>query len=255
MHIDIDEMAHLNSILHNMDIRAKIISILAAALIVSSIRSIPAALLSAAFTLLLTLFSGIPLKFYLKKIYYPVMFLLPLFIFLPLSSGGEIAVTAGPLNIYKDGIFISILICIKVITIIILINIMISTASFKDTAAALRKLRVHDKMLNIILFTYRYFFVFFESLRKMKIALTLRGSGKRNTVKSLGTSANLAGSILVRSYEQTERTYQAMLLRGYSGRIVSDKTFKIKLNDIFLSFIIITIPLAVLAAEANGLLN
>jgi cobalt/nickel transport system permease protein len=89
----------------------------------------------------------------------------------------------------------------------------------------------------------------------MKIALTLRGSGKRNTMKSLGASANLTGSILVRSYEQTERTYQAMLLRGYSGKIVSDKVFKIRWNDIFLSLIIITIPLAVLAAELNGLLN
>jgi cobalt/nickel transport system permease protein len=255
MHIDIDEMAHLNSIIHSMDIRAKIISILAAALIISSCRTIPAALISAAFTLLLTLLSGITLKFYLKKIYYPVIFLIPLFVFLPVSSGGETIFSAGPVNIYSDGIFISTLICIKVITIIILINIMISTATFRDTAAALRKLRVHDKMLNIILFTYRYFFVFFEALRKMKIALTLRGSEKRSTVKSLGTSANLAGSILVRSYEQTERTYQAMLLRGYSGRIVSDKIFKIKVGDIFLSIIIITIPLAVLLFEITVILN
>lgn len=255
MHIDIDEKAHLHSMIHRMDIRAKIISILAAALIISSCRTIPAALLSAAFALLLTLFSGIPLQFYLRKIYYPVIFLIPLFIFLPFSSGGEVLIPIWIFNIYTDGILISMLISIKVISIIILINIMISTATFRDTAAALRTLKIHDKMLNIILFTYRYFFVFFEALRKMKIALILRGSKNRSTVKSLGTSANLAGSILVRSYEQTERIYQAMLLRGYSGKIVSNKVFIIRGGDVFFALLIITIPLAVLFADINGLLN
>lgn len=255
MHIDIDENAHLNSIIHRMDIRVKIISILAAALIISSCRTIPGALISAAFTFLLTLPTGIPLSFYVKKTIYPVMFLVPLFIFLPLSSGGKILFPLWILNVYMDGILISMLICIKVITIVILVNIMINTATFRDTASALRKLKVHDRMLNIILFTYRYFFVFFEALRKMRIALTLRGSGKRSTVKSLGTSANLAGSILVRSYEQTERTYQAMLLRGYSGRIVSERIFKVKTADIILSFLITAIPAAVLIAEIHGLIN
>ncbi len=255
MHIDIDEKAHLNSIIHRMDIRAKIISILAAALIISSCRTIPAALISAAFTFLLTLLSGIDLAYYLRKIYYPLIFIIPLFIFLPFSSGGEVLLPVWIFNIYKEGILLSLLISIKLISIIILINIMISTATFRDTAAALRTLKIHDKMLNIILFTYRYFFVFFEALRKMKIALTLRGSGKRSTVKSLGTSANLAGSIIVRSYEQTERIYEAMLLRGYSGRIVSSKIFIIRGADIFLALIIIIIPLAVLFADINGLLG
>lgn len=255
MHIDIDEKAHLDSMIHRMDIRAKIISILAAALIISSCRTIPAALISAAFTFLLTLLSGIPLDYYLRKIYYPLIFLIPLFIFLPFSSGGEVLLSIGIFNVYTDGIFISLLISIKVISIIILVNIMISTATFRDTAAALRTLKIHDKMLNIILFTYRYFFVFFEALRKMRVALTLRGSGKRSTIKSLGSSANLAGSILVRSYEQTERIYQAMLLRGYSGRIVSHKVFIIRGADVFLALIIIVVPLAVLFADINGILN
>lgn len=255
MHIDIDEKAHLDSMIHRMDIRAKIISILAAALIISSCRTIPAALISAAFTFLLTLLSGIELSYYIRKIYYPLIFLIPLFIFLPFSSGGEILFSFWIFNIYTEGIIISLLISIKVTSIIILINIMISTATFSDTAAALKTLKIHDKMLNIILFTYRYFFVFFETLRKMKMALTLRGSEKRSTIKSLRSSANLAGSILVRSYEQTERIYQAMLLRGYNGIIVSNKIFLIKGADIFLALMIIIVPLAVLFADINGLLN
>lgn len=252
MHIDIDEKAHLQSILHRMDIRLKIVSILISALIISSCRTAGAAASSGLFAVMLTLISGIPLKYYIKKTYLPLVFLIPLFLFLPLSSGGEKLYSLEFVSLYKEGLLLSVIISLKVIAIIILINIMLSTASLRDMTAALRSLKVPDKMLNIILFTYRYFFVFFEDLRKMRVALTLRGSGNRSSLKSLRTSANLAGSILVRSYEQTERIYRAMLLRGYNGRIISDITFNAGVFDVILFLMIITVPLIILFSEING---
>ena len=255
MHIDIDEKAHLNSVLHRMDIRFKIITLFTSTLVISSCDTIIAAFIFVVYALLLALFSGISLLFYLKKTYYPLLFLVPLFIFLPLSSGGNLLFSIYFISIYSKGLFTSLLICFKVIAIIVLVNIMLNTAPFSDMASALKSLKVPDKMLNIILFTYRYFFVFFEDLRKMRVALTLRGFRNRSNIKSIRNSANLAGSILVRSYEQTERIYRAMLLRGYNGRIVSDKIFKPGITDIILSMIIIAIPLAVLYAETMGSLN
>jgi len=255
MHIDIDEKAQLQSILHRMDIRLKIVSILISALIISSCRTAGAAASSVLFAVMLTLISGIPLKYYIKKTYLPLVFLIPLFLFLPLSSGGEKLYSLEFVSLYKEGLLLSVIISLKVIAIIILINIMLSTASLRDMTAALRSLKVPDKMLNIILFTYRYFFVFFEDLRKMRVALTLRGSGNRSSLKSLRTSANLAGSILVRSYEQTERIYRAMLLRGYNGRIISDITFSAGVFDVILFLIIITVPLIILFSEIHGFFN
>lgn len=255
MHIDIDEKAHLNSILHRMDLRLKIISILASSLIISSCRTISSAAIAIIYATLLTLLSGIPLTYYLKKTYLPLIFLLPLFLFLPLSSGGDVLFSLSYLSIYKEGIILSVLISLKVTAIIILINIMLSTAPFRDIAAALKSLKVPDKMLNIILFTYRYFFIFFEDLRKMRVALTLRGFKNRSTLTSLRSSANLAGSLLVRSYEQTERIYRAMLLRGYTGRIISDKTFNAGGADILLALMIIALPLMILISEFQGLFN
>jgi len=253
MHIDIDEKAHLHSLLHRMDVRFKIVSILSAALIVSSCRELYSAAASVVYAFFLALFSDIGPVYFVKKTAIPLLFLVPLFLFLPLSSGGEIFYSVSFISVYKDGLILSMLICLKVVAIIILINIMLSTSSFRDMAAALRALHVPDKMLNIILFTYRYFFVFFEDLRKMRVALTLRGFRNRSSIKSLRSSANLAGSILVRSYEQTERIYRAMLLRGYSGRILSYKQFKAGAGDVFLSLAIFIIPLIILLAENPGL--
>ncbi len=255
MHIDIDEHAHLHSPLHRMDTRFKIVSLLYAALLISSCRSVPASGIAAVYALLLTLMSGISPFFYLKKTYYPLVFLVPLFLFLPLSSGGNEIYSIGCISIYAEGIIISISISLKVIAILILVNLILSTASFRDIAAALKALRVHDKMLNIVLFSYRYFFVFFEDLRKMRVALTLRGFKSRTTMRSLRSSASLAGSILVRSYEQTERIYRAMLLRGYNGTIVTDRTFSAGAGDVFLFILITAVPLLILAAELRGLFS
>jgi cobalt/nickel transport system permease protein len=255
MHIDIDEKAHLNSVLHRMDLRLKIISIFASALIISSCRTVSSAGASIIFAMLLTFFSGIPLTFYLKKLYLPLIFLIPLFLFLPFSSGGDVLFQLYYISIYKEGIILSSVIGLKVISIIILINIIPATASFRDISAALKALRVPDKMLNIILFSYRYFFVFFEDLRKMRVALTLRGFRTMNPFKSLKSSSYLAGSILVRSFEQTERIYMAMMLRGYSGRVVTDKTFHAGPRDILLTLMITAVPLIILFRELNGLFN
>jgi ABC-type multidrug transport system fused ATPase/permease subunit len=109
-------------------------------------------------------------------------------------------------------------------------------------------------MLNIILFTYRYFFVFSEDLRKMRIALNMRGAARRGFFRSMGSAANLAGSLLVRSYEQTERIYQAMMLRGYQGRIVTDEIFSLRFADVALAIILVLEPLAIMLAEQFGYL-
>lgn len=44
----------------------------------------------------------------------------------------------------------------------------------------------------------------------------LRGfRARRPSGRTIGVLASLAGSVLVRSYEQSERVYKAMVLRGY----------------------------------------
>jgi len=52
----------------------------------------------------------------------------------------------------------------------------------------------------------------------------LRGFRERR-LKSLGTFASLAGTILVRSYEQSDRVYKAMILRGY-GQSAQDYNYR-----------------------------
>ena len=66
------------------------------------------------------------------------------------------------------------------------------------------------------LFSYRYIYEIGDDLETMEKAMGLRGfRARRLGGRTLSVLASLAGSILVRSYEQSERVYKAMVLRGY----------------------------------------
>jgi cobalt/nickel transport system permease protein len=67
-----------------------------------------------------------------------------------------------------------------------------------------------------MLLTYRYLEELTDILTNMQRAMKLRGFEKKaldqRTLKML---SQLVGTLLLRSYEQSKRVYQAMVLRGY----------------------------------------
>ena len=122
-----------------------------------------------------------------------------------------------------------------------------STSTFILIASALRELKVPEKLVSMILFTYRYIFVYLDDLRKMRTSLKLRGFKNRNSMRSLKSSTSLIGSLLIRSFEQTERIYNAMILRGYTGKIYYNSEFNLELFDIlFFIFLLIISSIIVL---------
>ncbi|MCP4136070.1 MAG: cobalt ECF transporter T component CbiQ [bacterium] len=249
MHVDIDKYAQLSSGIHCWDSRCKIVSFLALVLVIAITRTIPGALAGLFLALVLMIVSRLPLLFLLNKVKVALLFLVPLFLLLPLTSGGKELYTWSVLSLYYDGLYMAGLIGIKTTAIILLFTVMMSSATFTETASALRTLKIPVKLLNMILFTYRYLFVYFDDLRKMKTALTLRGFRSRSRIRSWISSANLIGSMLIRSYEQTERVYNAMILRGYSGEMPYHHEFDLKGKDFVKMAGMLAVAGCVLAAE------
>lgn len=249
MHIDIDSFAYLDSSIHRWDNRCKIVSLIFLVFCISSIKSFEIAAASLFIAMLYIIFSRLPLNFILSKILYPVLFLVPLFIMLGISSGGEVLYSTSFFIIYKEGILLSCLILIKMISIILLFVVIWSTASFNNTARALRSLKVPSKLVFMVLFTYRYFFVFLEYLRRMRSSLKLRGYKSRGGLRTFNSSANLIGSLLVRSFEQTEQIHNAMILRGFQGDIISFEQMQVRAIDILKSTIALILSLILLYME------
>lgn len=100
-----------------------------------------------------------------------------------------------------------------------------ATTRFPDILHALRHLKVPAVLVSIIAFMYRYLFVLVDEAERLMRARTSR-SGRRPGLSGGGSvrwraavAGHMAGQLLVRSLDRSDRVYQAMLARGYRGEM------------------------------------
>ena len=63
------------------------------------------------------------------------------------------------------------------------------------------------------------------------------------------SKASLAGSVLVRSYEQSERIYKAMILRGYGRPTCPLDDFQVRRRDVVGLVVALLVAAAFVATE------
>jgi cobalt/nickel transport system permease protein len=83
---------------------------------------------------------------------------------------------------------------------------------------ALRWFRVPEVWVEIALLVYRYIFVLLDQTADIAAAQRVR-LGYSTVGRSLSSAGVLAGTVVARSMDQAMRTYEAMTLRGYQGRL------------------------------------
>jgi cobalt/nickel transport system permease protein len=157
-----------------------------------------------------------PLSFLLTRLRTPGFFVAIVALLLPFLSGATIIAHIGPLTLRQEGVLALILIVVKFTSILTISLVLFGTAPFLTTIKAMRALGLPPILADMTLLAYRYLYEIGDDLEAMKTAMGLRGfRAHRLSGRILGALASLAGSVLVRSYEQSERVYKAMVLRGY----------------------------------------
>ncbi len=218
MHVDIDRFAHLHSPLHSWDQRYKIAGLFSLILVISMLSNLWALCCSVLIVVTLMLISGIPVTHIMRPVLFPLLFLVPLFIFLPLTAGGEEYTFYG-IPLYIDGILLSVRIAVKALCIIMLFLLITGTSPFTVSMKALRSLKIPSKIVDLIMFTYRYIYIYLDDLRALRQSIMMKGYRSKTSRHSFKTSSYLVGSLLVRSFEQTDRMFNAMTCRGYTGEV------------------------------------
>lgn len=84
----------------------------------------------------------------------------------------------------------------------------------------LERLRMPQQLVQIMGFMLRYLEVVTDEMRRMRIASASRGFTARNP-RHWPVVAASVGALFIRSFERGERVHQAMVSRGYSGRLPS----------------------------------
>jgi cobalt/nickel transport system permease protein len=237
-----------SSILSRLDPRWKLAALLFSAAVVVTLHTVRVASASLTAALLLALLARLPLRWFLQRLGAAALFFGPFALPLPwLLVGDGPRWSFGPIALSGHGLESALLLVAKASTLVTLFLVAQATAPLESSFKAAHALRIPGLLVQLGLLTYRYVFVFAEELRRLRIALRVRGYRNRVRRHSYRTAAHVAGTLLVRGYERAERVGQAMRCRGFDGQFRSLNSFATSPADV-VSFLLIVASAAALAA-------
>ncbi|NJP06462.1 MAG: cobalt ECF transporter T component CbiQ [Chloroflexaceae bacterium] len=216
MHASIDAYAYRNSPIHRWELRSKCVGLFVLLFTFASLQNLALLLPMLLVSTSLYMMTGLPGAFIASRLRYPGTFLLVIVVLAPFLVGQQVLIAFGPLSLHREGLSLTVLIAARFIAIITVAVVLFGTAPFVQTIKALRALGLPATLTDMTLFAYRYVYELETHLTTMQQAMHLRGFvWQRFNQRNLRLLAALMGSLLIRSYEQAERVYQAMRLRGY----------------------------------------
>ncbi len=248
MQIQIDEYAHLDSWIHRWDPRYKLVAIACLIFAFAWVESLWLLPLMVVITVGLYGSSRLPVSFLRQRLRYPGIFLLGIVVLLPWQAGETVLWQWGVLALRQEGLMAMVLIACRFLCIITAGLVLLGSMSFLTTIRTMRALGLPRVLSDMTLLTYRYLFEVTDNLRTMQRAMRLRGfalghqaqpaseraskqarghthshgpqaSHRRlPSLRDINRIASLTGTLFIRSYEQSERIYSAMKLRGYGSR-------------------------------------
>ncbi|MCJ7515557.1 MAG: cobalt ECF transporter T component CbiQ [Dehalococcoidia bacterium] len=237
-HSFIDEYSYLNSVIHRLDPRTKLIASLAFILAVvltpaSDWRNFAIYFCMIAVMLVL---SQVPPLYVLKRSLVIFPFVLLIAIFIPFFKEGQVAgsynVWHWQISITYDGLLILANVVVKSWLSILALILLSSTTKLDDLLKGLKQLGMPQVMILILSFMYRYIFVLVDEVMRIQQARDSRNFGGSwlHHVKTIG---HMLGTLFIRSYERGERIYAAMLARGFDGQIRTSHKLRFKHADAY----------------------
>lgn len=155
----------------------------------------------------------------------------------PMTLASSIIVSRGWVT------FVSIL--IRGLLSVQVLLILMRSYGFRGFCHSLSKLGMPSFFVNQLLMVFRYLRVLLEEALTMKRARMSRGYGRKNL--TLEMWGNLTGSLFMRSLQRASQIHNAMISRGYDGKIPLDLFDKRKwsVRDILKPLVMISITLII----------
>ena len=167
--------------------------------------------------------SGLPLRRGLRRLAAPGVLLIAFVLFLPFAVGDTLLWRWGSLALRWEGLEMALRMGGRGLALFALTMLLLETTPTSELLAALRQLGIPDLLLELAWLTQRYLQEMAAQWEQMQRAARLRGWRPRGSLWRPGPSlrqdlpflAASVGTLLVRSYERSQRVYQALRLRGY----------------------------------------
>jgi cobalt/nickel transport system permease protein len=205
---------------HRLDPRAKILGMVAITIVAVStpLEAWPVYVCCAAVIAAVAVAGRVPPRAVWRRVRFLLPIVLAAGIFLPFLRDGGQTHELGPLTVHEEGLRTFAAVSAKAVIGTLSAVLLGATTTFPAVLRGLEAMRVPRLLVLIAAFMYRYLFVIVEETGRMRAALAARAYRPRNALQA-GPIGRMATAMFLRTYSRGERVYNAMLARGYSGRM------------------------------------
>ena len=196
------------------------------------------------FTFILTTFcfiliARLPLIRIISRVKKVIPFILIITVFLPFYIGQTVILRIEfviSINIYREGLLRAILLFMRALGATFIFMSFFSSLTYSEFIEALTCMRLPSFLVGSFIIMLHYIPIIGTSNKKILEAQELRGKRITNYWEKLKSHAYVMGKSLVSNMERSERLYESLKMRGFSGKLTSAPR-KIKIYDILIILI------------------
>lgn len=248
-----------SSVIHRMNPMTKVIAITLMVISAAIVKDIRMALLMLLLSALMIIAAKLPIRFVIRRIWSPFIFILLFAAALLLSISGDgsaVLWSVGPIDITKAGALEASLVLVRATAAILMLTVLLATTRFDIIVKVLYDLKMPIFLLQILMFAYRYVFVFSDELNNMKNSMTAKGFRPKLSMRMFSSIANMLGMLLIKSFERGDDVYRSMVAKGYTGKptIITENKLRGKDYALISLALIVAVLIHVPALIAGGML-
>jgi cobalt/nickel transport system permease protein len=238
-----------DSPLHQVDPRFRLVSALIYSFATAVCKEFPALLAALLLAMALVALALLKMSEVFKRLIVVNGLVLLIWLVIPFTFPGEALFHLGRLPAARQGIELATQITIKSNAILLAFMALVATMPITTAGHALHRLRVPDKIVHLLLMTYRYLFVIDQEYQRLMRAIRIRGFRPGTNLHTYRTYAYLIGMLFVRAADRAERVRWAMLCRGFKHKFYSLHEFHAGAGSLVFIFLIVVAVLGIAALE------
>jgi cobalt/nickel transport system permease protein len=254
--INLEEYTEGDSALHRIDARVKVICAVAAVFCVVFLQNWYTPLIFFAVCAVLAVVSKASLKVYFKRLLIPISLVALVAIIMPFTYGSVVLTRVPGLDIpiFSDGIYFGVLVFTRCISAVSVLNLLILVTPITTVMDSLAWFRVPSVIIDTMLLMFRYIGILSDESTRMYRAQQSRcgHSGKVSYFRKISNFGNIAGALLLRSFDRATKVGEAMVSRAYTGKytLFTYEKKKIPRRDAVVGLLVVAASISVVLIDA-----
>jgi cobalt/nickel transport system permease protein len=253
-----EDVAGRQGALQRLDPRVKAIGLLVLLVAVGLVHHVTVLIGAYAFTLVLAAISGLPLGFFIKRVWLFVPIFTGIVVLpatLSIVTPGHVVLTlwhwhGTPQGFTAQGLTTAALVVCRVATSVSLVVLLTLTTPWTRLLAALRALGIPRIFILIIGMAYRYIFLLLATVTEMYEARKARTvSATANDRSARRFLAASAGALFGKAHHLSEEVHMAMIARGYRGNARTLQTFRLAAVDGLAAVVVVAAAVAIYGGD------